>query len=66
VDNELGGSRIQGKRVDLGFEEIGRGRLTNDVLIAVSTVRAKATLCTANAKGFQRIREFLNFSFVIV
>jgi predicted nucleic acid-binding protein len=49
-----------------GFEKIGRSRLTNDVLIAISAARANATLCTANAKDFQRIAEFLDFDFTVV
>jgi len=49
-----------------GFEEIGRSRLMNDVLIAISASRIHATLCTANAKDFRRIAEFLDFDFVVV
>ena len=48
-----------------GFEEIGRSRLTNDVLIAISAARTDAVLCTGNAKDFQRIRQFLDFSFLV-
>jgi len=49
-----------------GFEEIGRSRLTNDVLIAISAARVNATLCTANTKDFQRIAQFLDFDFIVV
>lgn len=44
-----------------GFEQIGRGRLTNDALIAVTAGRAGATLFTANSRDFARLREFCTF-----
>ena len=46
-----------------GFEQIGRGRMTNDVLIALCARRADASLYTANASDFKRIRNFLDFEF---
>jgi predicted nucleic acid-binding protein len=49
-----------------GYEIIGRSRLTNDVLIAICAMRADSTLCTSNSKDFNRIRQFLDFSFVII
>ena len=49
-----------------GYEIIGRSRLTNDVLIALCAVRTDSTLCTSNFKDFDRIRQFLDFSFVII
>ena len=42
-------------------EEIGRGRLTNDTLIAVSSARIAATVITLNASGFRRLAEFHPF-----
>jgi predicted nucleic acid-binding protein len=41
-----------------GYESIGRGRLTNDVLIAVSAARQGVTLLTVNERDFARIAEF--------
>lgn len=47
-----------------GFESIGRARMTNDVLIALSASRIGAVLYTGNAKDFRRIQRFLEFEFV--
>jgi predicted nucleic acid-binding protein len=41
-----------------GFERIGRGRLTNDALIAASAARCGITVLTANARDFARLAEF--------
>jgi predicted nucleic acid-binding protein len=41
-----------------GYERIGRARLVNDALIAVSAARAGITLVTANARDFARMAEF--------
>jgi predicted nucleic acid-binding protein len=41
-----------------GFERIGQGRLTNDVLIAASAARCGVTVLTANARDFARLAEF--------
>jgi|ERR1700689_342743 predicted nucleic acid-binding protein len=43
------------------YEQIGRGRLTNDALIAVSAGRRGITVITANAKDFARLAEFRPF-----
>jgi predicted nucleic acid-binding protein len=43
------------------YEQIGRGRLTNDALIAVSAGRRDITVVTANAKDFARLAEFRPF-----
>lgn len=44
-----------------GYEEIGRTRLTNDALIAMSAARNGFTVLTKNAADFQRIAEFRPF-----
>src|SRR5271169_1272295 len=44
-----------------GYEQIGRGRLTNDALIAISSARAGITLLTSNARDFSRLAEFSRF-----
>jgi len=40
------------------YEAVGRGRLLNDVLIAVSAGRKGVTVVSANARDFARIGEF--------
>lgn len=45
-----------------GFEEIGRSRLTNDALIAVSAARKGFTVLSKNASDFARIDEFRPFN----
>jgi predicted nucleic acid-binding protein len=44
-----------------GYEEVGRARLTNDALIAMSAARNGFTVLTKNATDFQRIAEFRPF-----
>lgn len=41
-----------------GYEQIGRGRLTNDALIAVSAARQGLTVLTVNRRDFSRLAEF--------
>ena len=41
-----------------GYEQIGRGRLTNDALIAVSAARHGLTVLTVNRRDFSRLAEF--------
>ena len=45
-----------------GYEKIGRARLTNDALIAMSAARTGITVLTANPRDFARIAEFRAFS----
>ena len=45
-----------------GFEQIGKARLTNDALIAMSAARMGITVVTANARDFGRLAEFRTFS----
>jgi predicted nucleic acid-binding protein len=47
--------------IKYGYEQIGRGRLTNDALIAMSAARAGIRIMTANAKDFRRLGEFRSF-----
>ena len=44
------------------YEQIGRGRLTNDTLIAASAGRLGITVITANARDFGKLAEFLRFA----
>ncbi len=44
-----------------GYEQVGKGRLTNDSLIAASAGRTGITVITANARDFARLAEFRAF-----
>jgi predicted nucleic acid-binding protein len=41
-----------------GYEHIGKSRLTNDALIAVSAARSGIKVITANVRDFERLAEF--------
>jgi predicted nucleic acid-binding protein len=43
------------------YEQIGKGRLTNDALIAMSAGRLGITVITANARDFAKLAEFRPF-----
>src|SRR5579863_3109325 len=43
------------------YEQIGRGRLTNDALIATSAGRLSIRVITANQRDFSKLGEFLHF-----
>jgi len=43
------------------YEQIGRGRLTNDALIAMSAGRLGIRVLTANEQDFRRLAEFCGF-----
>jgi len=47
------------------FEQIGRGRLTNDALIAMSAARTGLTVITANARDFEKLAKFHRFSWKV-
>jgi predicted nucleic acid-binding protein len=47
------------------FEEMGRARLTNDALIAMSAGRVGFTVITSNAKDFARLAKFRKFSWTL-
>lgn len=47
------------------YEQIGKGRLTNDALIAMSTGRLGITVITANARDFAKLAEFRSFQWRI-
>jgi predicted nucleic acid-binding protein len=47
------------------YERIGRGRLTNDALIAMSAARLNIKVITANARDFGRLAEFRKFQWQI-
>jgi len=43
------------------YEQIGKGRLTNDALIAMSAGRMGITVVTANSRDFGKLAEFRPF-----
>lgn len=43
------------------YEQIGKGRLTNDALIAMSASGLGITVLTANARDFAKLAEFRDF-----
>lgn len=43
------------------YEQVGKGRLTNDSLIAMSAGRLGITVLTANARDFAKLAEFRPF-----
>jgi predicted nucleic acid-binding protein len=47
------------------YELVGRGRLTNDALIATSAGRLGIKVLTANAKDFRRLAEFRDFQWEV-
>lgn len=48
------------------YEQIGRGRLTNDALIATSAGRRGIVVVTTNARDFRRLAEFLPFQWQVI
>jgi predicted nucleic acid-binding protein len=48
-----------------GYENIGRARLTNDALIAMSAARRNIKVVTANGRDFGRLAEFREFQWQI-
>jgi predicted nucleic acid-binding protein len=47
------------------YERIGRGRLTNDALIAMSAGRLGIRVITANERDFARLAEFHAFQWQV-
>ena len=50
---------------EYGYERIGRGRLTNDALIAMSAARQGITVITANERDFARLARFRPFLYEV-
>ena len=67
VGDWVGAGRILAKiGAKYGFDHIGRSRLTNDALIAVSAARLGIQVLTANAKDYARIAEFRQFDWKVL
>jgi predicted nucleic acid-binding protein len=50
---------------EYGYEQIGKGRLTNDALIAMSAGRHGITVITANERDFARLQKFRPFNYEV-
>jgi predicted nucleic acid-binding protein len=48
------------------YEKIGRGRLTNDALIAVSAARMGIRVLTLNEKDFRKLAEFRGCQYQVI
>ena len=48
-----------------GYEQVGRGRLTNDALIATSASRLGILVITANDQDFRRLAQFRAFKWQV-
>ena len=48
------------------YEQIGRGRLTNDALIAMSAGRLGIRVLTANERDYRRLAEFHAFQWQVI
>jgi len=44
-----------------GYEQIGKARLTNDALLAMSSARLGITMITSNARDFSKLAQFRQF-----
>ena len=60
-DWSLAGQALAQIGAKYGYEEVGRTRLINDALIAMSAARNGFTVLTKNTTDFQRIAEFRPF-----
>jgi predicted nucleic acid-binding protein len=60
-DWSLAGQVLAQVGAKYGYEQVGRARLTNDALIAMSAARRGFTVVTWNAEDFKKIAEFRPF-----
>jgi predicted nucleic acid-binding protein len=60
-DWSLAGQVLAQVGAKYGYDQVGRTRLTNDALIAMSAVRNGFTVLTKNATDFKKIAEFRSF-----
>lgn len=62
LDWQLAGEVLAQVGEKYGYEQVGRTRMTNDALIAMSAARNGFTVLTKNADDFKKIAEFRPFS----
>jgi predicted nucleic acid-binding protein len=60
------GKLLQRLALKYDYEKIGRGRLTNDALIAMSAARMGVRVITANENDFRKLAEFRDFAWQFV
>ena len=60
-DWSLAGQVLAQVGAKYGYDQVGRARLTNDALIAMSAARNGFTVLTKNASDFKKIAEFRPF-----
>gem|GEM_PF-470021 len=60
-DWTMAGRTLAKVAVKHGYEHIGRGRLTNDALIAASAAREGIRIITSNGRDFKRLADFCPF-----
>ena len=61
-DWRLAGDVLAQIGVRYGYEQVGRARMTNDALIAMSAARKGFIVLTHNAQDFRRIEKFRPFA----
>lgn len=66
TDWVIGGQILNKIGKKYGFDKVGKARLTNDTILAMSVARMGFKLLTTNAKDFQLISEFREFEWEIV
>jgi predicted nucleic acid-binding protein len=65
-DWSLAGQVLAQVGAKYGYDQVGRTRLTNDALIAMSAARNGFTVLTKNAADFKKIAEFRPFQWAEV
>jgi predicted nucleic acid-binding protein len=60
------GKLLQRLALKYDYEKIGRGRLTNDALIAMSAARMGIQVITTNEQDFRKLAEFRDFAWQFV
>jgi predicted nucleic acid-binding protein len=67
LDDWVEGGRVLSRlAAKYDYEQIGRSRLTNDSLIAVSAARTGIRVMTTNARDFKKLAEFSPLSWQVV
>jgi predicted nucleic acid-binding protein len=66
IDWSIAGQVLNKIGAKYGFEKIGKARLTNDTLLAMSAARTGLTILTTNKKDFELIAEFRAFRWEVV
>ena len=65
-DWSIAGQLLNKIREKYGLDKVGKARLTNDAVLAMSVARTGMKLLTVNSKDFRLISEFREFDWEIV